>query len=922
MADEMPLTSKIGIDTAEAKANIYELNRNIRLLESGFKASSASLGDWTKTAQGNEDRMNALSDIMDLQRTKIANLNVQYDEAVKAHGENSRAAQDLAIKINKEKEALGQNEYAAKQCADRIAALGDESNGAAGGVDSLGAESEQTEKQEKALGDQSNKLGETLKTGLKAAAEAAVAAIAAIGAAASAAATEAFKLAVGAGEMADNLLTLSAQTGISTDKLQGMQYASQFIDVDLNTMTGSMARLTRQMGLAGDGNKDAAEKFKQLGVDVTDSNGNLRDSEAVFADVIDALGKIPNEAERDALAMELFGKSAQELNPLIIAGGDELNRLSEQAKQMGVMFSDEAVAAMGSFDDSIQRATAAGEGLKNSIGLAVIPAFQPLVDTATNAMASVATALQDGIQPGELDELIGGLIDQTTSMITDITGIVEQAIPVATEALGSIIGALVEALPGLIDTLLPAAMELLQSLLDAITANIEPITNLAVELITQIGMFLTENAPKLLDAAVAIITGLIDGITEHLPELIPVAIEMMVKLAVALVEAIPKIVEKLPEIVSAIWEGLSAVDWGTLGIELITGLVNGLSGAVTSLLDSISSIFQNIWNAILGVFGIASPSSEAASAGQYILDGLLEGLKAGVEKAVQVVKEIFGKIWDAIKSIFGFGGGEENAESKDAKQAGADLMTGVTDGVKGNEDAAKNAIRDVARSVIDTMKWELGVSDGPSVEMTSAGVSLVYGVRDGIAASATADTFGGAANALLNAARDAFWSALGIYGEGTFKNGAQVSDKFKDIGQAVALGIARGIEAGSQAIKDAAVKAANDALSAAKKALGIASPSKVARDQIGMMFGAGWAQGIAQSAKQINQAVAGAANGAAAFGTAVTRQVTNNNSLNVSIGSVNGANDNTIDYLSYSLAARQRQMAAGIGSYTPEVSPV
>ena len=78
-----------------------------------------------------------------------------------------------------------------------------------------------------------------------------------------------------------------------------------------------------------------AEAYKKLGVNVTDANGNLLDGEEVYWKSIDALGQIQNETERDAIAMQLFGKSAQELNPLIEAGSEKMQELGKQAREAG-----------------------------------------------------------------------------------------------------------------------------------------------------------------------------------------------------------------------------------------------------------------------------------------------------------------------------------------------------------------------------------------------------------------------------------------------------------------------------------------------------------------------------------------------------------------------------------------------------------
>jgi chromosome segregation ATPase len=246
MADENKLSSEISIDTTNAKANITDLNRKMRVLESGFRASAASMGDWSKTSEGNEARMKSLNEIMGVQKTKIANLTTEYEKIVAEQGANSRAAQDAEVKLNKEKEALGKNEVAASQCAERLSTLGSEAESAGSGVEDVGDKAEDATPKTHRLKDAAGKLGDGLKTGVEAAAKAAAVAIAAVGTAAVTAAKSAFDLAQGAGEMADNLLTTSAQTGVSAEKLQGWSYAARFIDTDVSTMTGSMIRRPRK----------------------------------------------------------------------------------------------------------------------------------------------------------------------------------------------------------------------------------------------------------------------------------------------------------------------------------------------------------------------------------------------------------------------------------------------------------------------------------------------------------------------------------------------------------------------------------------------------------------------------------------------------------------------------------------------------
>ncbi len=171
---------------------------------------------------------------------------------------------------------------------------------------------------------------------------------------------------------ADEVLTLSKVSGLSTDTLQEMNYASELVDVSADTMTGAMRKMIASMGNAKDGSKEAKEAFKDLHVSIT-NNGQLKDSEQMFYEIVDALGKVKNETERDAISMKIFGKSAQELNPLIEAGSKSLKEFGDQAKAMGYVMSDDTLNAFGKLDDSMQLFNNQTKSFKNSIAVVMLP---------------------------------------------------------------------------------------------------------------------------------------------------------------------------------------------------------------------------------------------------------------------------------------------------------------------------------------------------------------------------------------------------------------------------------------------------------------------------------------------------------------------------------------------------------------------
>lgn len=177
-------------------------------------------------------------------------------------------------------------------------------------------------------------------------------------------------------KFADDILELADKTHLATDTLQELSYMSGLVDVDLSTVAGSMTKLTKSMASAKSGTGTAADAFRTLGVSVLDTNGHLRDSEDVFFEAIDALGGIENEAERDAIAMNLFGKSATQLNPMIEAGSDALKGFADEAHKMGYVLDQDALEALGRVQDEFDRFQRQMDSVKNQIGAAVAPAIE------------------------------------------------------------------------------------------------------------------------------------------------------------------------------------------------------------------------------------------------------------------------------------------------------------------------------------------------------------------------------------------------------------------------------------------------------------------------------------------------------------------------------------------------------------------
>ena len=188
-------------------------------------------------------------------------------------------------------------------------------------------------------------------------------------------------------QTADDLNTLSKQTGLSTDFLQKMEYGADRLDISVDTLRGSVTKMKKNM--AGSG-----EPFEQLGVSVTDSTGHMRDAESVFYDTIKALSQIPNEVERDQLAYEIFGRSADELAGIIDDGGEAFRRYGDEAERMGLIMSGETLDALNKTNDAVDKSKAQLKAAAMELGGTIATGLAPFLEKLTGFVEKLVGWMQ------------------------------------------------------------------------------------------------------------------------------------------------------------------------------------------------------------------------------------------------------------------------------------------------------------------------------------------------------------------------------------------------------------------------------------------------------------------------------------------------------------------------------------------------
>lgn len=597
---DRPLGGKVQLDTTEFKNGIATINRELRLVESEFRAGAAALGDWGKSADGLTQRIGTLNSKIDLQKEKVEATRRQYELQAQATGESSREADEMRIRLNKEVETLGKMESELRDNQTALDEMGKESAQAGEKVEDLGEKEEKTKR--KTL-DLKGAMG-----ALKGAVSLAVGALAGLAAAAVGAVAGISGAVFSAADMAGELVDLSAQTGISVTRLQELKYAGDQLGVSTETVTGAMAKMIKSMSKAD--TKEMAEAFDALGVATTDNNGVMKDSEVMFSDLLRALGKVENETERDALAMEIFGKSAQDLNPLIKAGGEELAALSAEAHKVGAVVGEDNVMALEGFGDQMASMKAGLQGTLATVASEFLPIMQQLAtsfqtwlqDPATKqgladlvawlgtnlpiAMAELGKFWEETLQPA-LKAVWEIMVNDVIPALSDAWDWLEKNLPPAIEALGKLWE----------DTLQPA----LETVWKFIQDNVIPILEDVYE-------WLETNLPPTLEALSKLWDETLKPAIEAVWKFIS---DNLIPLFVALVDVHLASLSKQLEAVSTVWNtvlkpAFEAI-WGFLSknlnpiLEKAAGWVGGLLekfGGLEGIIKSLIGWLENLKNKI------------------------------------------------------------------------------------------------------------------------------------------------------------------------------------------------------------------------------------------------------------------------------------------------------------------------------------
>lgn len=447
------IKGEIGIDgAAKFRSEMRNVRQSIKELDSELKLADSQFRATGNAEEYMSERASILKKQLEKQSDAVKLLEGQLESAKAQYGENSTQVSKLKTELNKAKTQQNNLKTALAETTDPLGTAAEQTGALAEktGEASTNAGNLDTNLQNvvshldfQTVARFADGVGGAIEWAAKKAKELAV---------------QVWNLGTEAGTTADDWLTMSTQYGISVEDIQKWNYAGRFVDTTLENITGSMVKFRQKYA-------DVRESFDELtalqsqksqtkdkktietldkrieqirekanalksnfGIDIYDAEHNLRATTDVYWDMIDVIGNAYNNGNQELAeqaAMDWFGRSAANLNPLFKAGKKAFMELGDEAEQMGYVMSETDVQALGAFDDKMQTLQASIDALKLNMANDLLPVLTAVADGFTEISNNLLAYLEteEGKKAiSDMASAIGGIV---TDISTDIPGAIQ-----------------------------------------------------------------------------------------------------------------------------------------------------------------------------------------------------------------------------------------------------------------------------------------------------------------------------------------------------------------------------------------------------------------------------------------------------------------------------------------------------------------
>lgn len=555
----------------------------------------------------------------------------------------------------------------------------------------------------------------------------------------------------------------------------------------------------------------AAARMKQLGLEVHDANGNMRSTNDIFKDLNAKLSEM-SEKERTQVLSDLFNKvDLKSANALLAGSGERFEELSKQIEaSQGA--SDEMAKTL---NDNLAGALKGLNSAFESVGIAIYQKFDSPLKNVVNTITMFVRELGTIIEESKnLSDFIPNLMKLITKGITQIIVLFITNIPnfiaLGFELIYAIIKGIVLSIPVLVVEFVKAIPAMIAGFVKALPNMIIQGTKLILALIAGlvIGIpLLVEMAPHLINMFVKstlnrlnmlvsvgnlIIPALISGIISALPWLAENAIQMVDLIANTISSKLPSILEK--------------------GANILSAVVDGIVAALPILLDTAIIMIEKFLNIITE--NLPTILEYGVIILNKLVEGILNSLPKIIESAIKIITLLAKTILENLPLIL---------------QKGAEIITNLVTGIKNNLPKIRESITEGIKLFLKTIIEKLP-------DIIKAGIDIIVKLTQGII-EALPTLISEGAKLMLDLAQTMIDSL----------------PSFLSIGKDIVKGVWNGITSMAGWIGEKISGFFSGLVDKAKNALGIHSPSRVMRDEVGKWIPAGVEVGIEKEMPELRR---------------------------------------------------------------------
>ena len=656
--------------------------------------------------------------------------------------------------------------------------------------------------------------------------------------------------------------------------------------------------------------KNAKEQMDKLGISVTDSQGNMKPLVQVLEEMRGSFGNL-SEAEQAEAASAIFGKEAMSgMLAVINASDKDFYDLKEAIDGSSEAFDGMGTAA-GLADQMVQNFSgqmtllgSALEGAKLAIWENLEQPLTNLAKVATDSVNTLVSAFEEGGVSGLASAatrmmlgFMGSITDSMPSitqkgaeMVYGLMAKVKETAPQLITSAFDLVASFVNGIASNLPTLIPQGVQMVLTVLESIVSNLPKLIDAGINLVKSIGQGIINALPDLISRVPALINGFFDAVWNGAGQLISAGLQFIVNLGKGIIQNIPLIISHAGEIVTAILNVLMAIDLWSAGKSIIGKLGKGIKEAVPEIKAAFKELATKAFEAFkntnwfeLGKSAVNLVKNGVSGAGSFVVNGLktigsgaMNAFKGvdwgGVGKgAIGLVKDGVsgaGKlVSDGLKTIGT--NGLSAIKGVDWAGAGKSAVGFVKNGISGAASVATTAIKSVGTNAVNAFK---------NINWAGLGKNVINLLVNGVKGAANLVVTGlkTIGTNAVNAFKNISWSALGknvinllvsgIKGVASLvlnalkAAGTKALQGFKAIswsglGKAVVQGIISGISGAAGSLFSSLKSLASRALSSAKSALGIKSPSKLFKEQVGRWIPEGVAVGIDENANVVVESI-------------------------------------------------------------------